>query len=98
MELECEEVVEGNRFFRLTFDLSAFGVSTRFGPARERGTRVDLALWLPDDPQNPVKVKAEVVGTAPMHQGARLAFRNPPAEAVRRIHRYLKSRGLRFDA
>ncbi len=92
VELDCEERVEGGRFFRVTRDLSTFGVSTRTGHPHERGTRLDLLLYLPDQPRRPVQVNAEVVGWDNEGHGMRLAFRNPSAEAVRRIHGYLRSK------
>lgn len=92
VELDCEERHEGTRFFRITKDLSTFGLSTRSGFPHELGTRLDLRLYLPDDPQDPVCVQAEVVGWHNEDGGMRLAFRSPPAETVRRIHRYLKAR------
>lgn len=92
VELDCEERHQGTRFFRITRDLSTFGVSTRSGFPHPMGTRLDLRLYLSDDTQNPICVQAEVVGWHNEDGGMRLAFRNPSAEAVRRIHRYLQSR------
>ena len=92
VELDCEERFEGTRYFRITRDLSTFGVSTRCGYPHPVGTKLDLALYLPDDPRVPVKVQAEVVGWHSEDGGMRLAFRSPSAEAVRRIHRYLQTR------
>lgn len=88
-ELDCEERIDGSRYFRVTRDLSTFGVSTLAGFAHPLGTRYELLLYLPDEPRSPVRVQAEVVGYERGGGGTRLAFRNPPAEAVRRIHRYL---------
>ena len=91
VELDCEERLGEQRYFRLTWDLSTFGLSTRYGHAHPRGTRLDLTLYLPDAPKNPIQVRAEVVGTCPESQGARLAFRNPSADVVRRINKYLRA-------
>lgn len=90
VELDCEERLGEQRYFRLTWDLSTFGLSTRYGYSHPMGTRLDLALYLPDAAE-PVQVRAEVVGACPESKGARLAFRNPSADAVRRINRYLRT-------
>lgn len=87
--LDCEEQINGTRYFRVTRDLSTFGLSTRSGDRRQLGARFDLRLYLPDDAKNPVQVQAEVVGWNNEDAGMRLAFRNPSAEAVRRIHKFL---------
>ena len=92
VELDCEERVDGGRFFRVTRDLSTFGLSTRTGHPHELGTRLDLLLYLPDEPRRPVRVTAEVVGWDNEGHGMRLAFRNPEKEAVRRIHAYLRTK------
>jgi hypothetical protein len=91
VELECEEQIGHSRYFRITWDLSAFGLSTRYGYPHPVGTKLKLALYLPDDPE-PVRLRAQVVGLWPENSGVRLAFRSPPADAVRRINRYLRSR------
>jgi hypothetical protein len=91
-ELDCEERMNGSRYFRVTRDLSTFGLSTRTGYPHPRGTRFELILHLPDLPRHPISVQAEVLGWDNEDGGMRLAFRNPPADAVRRIYRYLKSR------
>ncbi|MGA9522506.1 MAG: PilZ domain-containing protein [Myxococcaceae bacterium] len=92
VEVDCEEIVDGMRSFRVTRDLSTFGVCTRFGYPHRVGMRFEMVLYLPDDRTNPVQVQAEVVGWNEGGAGMRVAFRNPPGEAVRRIHRYLRSR------
>ncbi len=91
-ELDVEERALGARYFRVTRDLSTFGLCTLTGFTHPVGTRLDLLLHLPDEVREPVRVHAEVVGIDPSGNGTRLAFRNPPVEAVRRIHRYLRAR------
>lgn len=90
VELDFEERVEGSRFFRLTSDLSTFGLSTRTGTPHPVGTILELALYLPDETL-PVRVQAEVVAHRTHQNGMRLAFRNPSIEAIRRVHRFLMS-------
>ncbi len=92
VEVDCEEIVDGMRYFRVTRDLSTFGLSTRFGYPHKIGMRFEMVLYLPDDRTNPIKVHAEVVGWNEGGAGMRVAFRNPSVEAVRRIHRFLRSR------
>lgn len=92
VELECEERAGGSRLFRITTDLSTFGLSTRHGHPHPRGTRLKLALHLPDEAGTPVEVDAVVVGTFDDGGGMRLAFRRPSVEAARRIHKYLSTR------
>ena len=88
-ELDVEERGQGGRYFRVTRDLSTFGLCTLTGFTHPVGTRLELLLYLPDHVREPVRVGAEVVGIDRSGNGTRVAFRNPPAEAVRRIHRYL---------
>lgn len=92
VQLECEERDEGARYFRITQDLSTFGLATRQGFPHPRGTRLNLALHLPDLPGEPVQVEAEVVGWYDAMGGTRLAFRQPSVEAVKRIHKFLTAR------
>jgi hypothetical protein len=89
--VECEERLGPTRYVRLTSDLSPFGLSTRQGYAHPVGTRLRLALYLPDQPRQPIHLKGEVVGVLGQSAGVRIAFRNPSGDAVRRIHHYLKS-------
>jgi hypothetical protein len=93
VELDCEEHFEGARYFRLTHDLSTFGLSTRHGIPHPPGTRLKVALYLPDEPQRPLVVGCEVVGRNSHSGGLRLAFRRPSREVVRRVHSYLQSCG-----
>lgn len=92
VELECEELSEGARFFRITQDLSTFGLSTRQGFPYEKGARMELALHLPDEAGVPVRLTAEVVGPYDERGGTRLAFRQPSPQAVKRIHKFLLAR------
>lgn len=72
-----------------THDLSTFGVSTVGGPSYTIGTRLHLAIRLPDGDPRSVNVEAEVVGWHSETGGVRLAFRQPSVDAIRRIHRFL---------
>ena len=92
VELEVEEQQGDSRYVRITQDLSTFGMSTRQGHTPATGSRLSLSLFLPDEPLAPLKLEAEVLGPYDAHGGMRLRFRQPSLEAVRRIHRYLKSR------
>lgn len=92
IELCCEERLGNKPYYRTTYDLSTFGLSTQYGHTYPAGTVVELKLHLPDDLRRPVDLRAEVVGIQEETAGMRLAFRNPSSEAVRRIHRYLFAR------
>lgn len=72
-----------------THDLSTFGVSTKGGPRYTVGTKLFLAINLPDGNFRPVTVDAEVVGWHSETDGVRLAFRNLSVDAARRIHRFV---------
>jgi hypothetical protein len=89
VQLECEERVGPHRYFRVTHDVSPFGLSTRYGYPHPVGTKLELWLYLPDDPSHPVKLQAEVVGEWPDEAGVRVAFRSPSGQAVRRISKLL---------
>lgn len=91
VELECEEKHGDTRYVRLTTDLSTFGMSTRHGPTPVHGSRLQLKLFLPDEPMAPLKLEAEVLGCYDDRGGMRLKFVRPSLEAVRRIHRYLST-------
>jgi len=73
-----------------THDLSTFGVSVRTGSTPPLGTRVNLKVFLPESPTEPMELEAVVLGSFDDHGGARLRFVNPSLEAVRRIHQLLK--------
>lgn len=89
VELECEEQQGGSRYVRLTRDLSTFGLSTLEGHTPKKGTKLKLKLFLPDEPNAPLALEAEVLGACRPSGGMRLKFSSPPLEAVRRIHRFL---------
>lgn len=89
VELCCEDRTQRPTYFRTTYDLSTFGLSTQGGDRYRKGTRVSLRLHLPDDLRRPLDLRAEVVGTHAVTGGMRLAFKSPSPQAVRRIHRYL---------
>jgi hypothetical protein len=72
-----------------THDLSTFGLSLT-GAIIPKGTRLSLALLLPDDPAVSVTLRGVVLGPLDARGGARVKFLNPPVEALRRIHRFLK--------
>ncbi len=90
VELEVEEQQGDSRYVRVTHDLSTFGMSTRLGHTPPTGARLNLSLFLPDEPLAPLKLEAEVLGPYDDKGGMRLRFRQPSLEAVRRIHKYLK--------
>ena len=87
--LDCVERLGTQRFFRVTHDLSTFGLSTAVGDAHALGTRLHLALHIPDGGAEPVYVEAEVVGIHAETGGMRVAFRRPSAAAVKRIHKFV---------
>ncbi len=92
VELECEELNGDSRYVRLTTDLSTFGMSTRHGPTPDAGSRLELKLFLPDEPMAPLKLTALVLGAYDHKGGMRLKFLKPSLDAVRRIHRFLTLR------
>lgn len=92
VELECEERSGTSRYFHVTWDLSTFGLSTRYGYPHELGTRLSVFLHLPNEPSNPVEVTGEVVGRNAESGGVRIAFRNAPIDSLRKIHRFLSRR------
>ncbi len=73
-----------------THDLSTFGLSLKGGPTPKKGSSVQLKLFLPDAPTEPLLLKGRVLGSLDASGGARVKFVNPPVEALRRIHRFLK--------
>lgn len=81
----------GDETMRLvTNDLSTFGLSISGGPTPKKGTKLTLKLFLPDEPTEPLVLKAEVLGSLGEHEGVRMRFINPDLEAVRRIHKLVK--------
>jgi hypothetical protein len=93
VEVECEERIGSSRYFRITSDMSTFGLSTRHGWPHEIGTRLQLLIYLPDGIDDALAVEAEVVGPFNEYGGMRLAFRNPNVDVLRRIHRFLNGQG-----
>lgn len=91
LAIRCEEWVGTSRCESTSTDLSTFGVSTKGGALHPVGLKVDLVIYLEDGVENPVEVRAQVVGRDEGH--TRFAFRRPRVEAIRRIHKYLSRRG-----
>lgn len=83
--LETEDA--GTRVMAQTYDLSTFGLSIRAGQTPARGKVVSLRLFLPDDLDAPLQLKAEVLGPFDEDGGVRMRFVKPDIDAVRRIHR-----------
>lgn len=85
------EADAGDETMRLvTNDLSTFGLSISGGKTPKKGTRLTLKLFLPDEPTEPLVLKAEVLGSLGENEGVRMRFLNPDLEAVRRIHKLVK--------
>ncbi len=82
--------LEANHIRLLTNDLSTFGLSIRGGKTPRRGTRLELKLFLPDLPEEPLQLDAEVLGPLGDEDGVRVKFIKPPLDAVRRIHKLVK--------
>ncbi len=87
LDIEAEE--GGETVVMRSHDLSTFGVGVKSGPTLEKGNRITIRLFLPDEPTTPIELKAEVLGPFGENGGVRMKFINPPVEAVRRIHRLL---------
>ncbi|MFZ5439877.1 MAG: PilZ domain-containing protein [Myxococcota bacterium] len=85
------EADSGDEKLRLvTNDLSTFGLSIAGGKTPRKGTRLALKLYLPDEPEAPLELQAEVLGSLHDGEGVRVRFLNPDLEAVRRIHKLVK--------
>lgn len=85
------ETGEGDEAMRLvTHDLSTFGLSVSGGATPKKGTKLELRLFLPDEPTNPLVLQAEVLGPLGKDGGVRVKFIKPDLDAVRRIHRLVK--------
>lgn len=82
--------LEANHVRLVTNDLSTFGLSIRGGATPKRGTRLELKLFLPDAPDKPLMLDAEVLGPLGGEDGVRVKFIKPPLDAVRRIHKLVK--------
>lgn len=89
MQLDIEAEEGGETVVMRSHDLSTFGVGVKSGPTLEKGSRIAVRLFLPDEPTTPIELKAEVLGPFGENGGVRMKFINPPVEAVRRIHRLL---------
>lgn len=85
--LETED--QGARVMAQTFDLSTFGLSVRTGHTPAKGRVMTVKLYLPDDPTNPLVLRAEVLGAFDADGGVRMRFVKPDLDAVRRIHRLI---------
>lgn len=83
--IETED--QGTRVMSQTYDLSTFGLSVKGGHTPVKGRIVALRLFLPDEPNAPLELRAEVLGPFDAEGGVRMKFVNPPIEAVKRIHR-----------
>lgn len=86
VETESGEV----KVMQTTHDLSTFGLAVRGGHTPPAGARLRVKVFLPDEPQAPLDLEAEVLGAFDEHGGARMRFLKPAVEDVRRIHRFLK--------
>lgn len=85
------EITVGETSLRLvTNDVSLFGLSLLSGTSPRKGTVLVLKLYLPDDHQVPVRLRAQVLGPLGSAGGVRLKFLEPAVDAVRRIHHLLK--------
>jgi hypothetical protein len=85
------EADSGDQTMRLvTNDLSTFGLSISGGVTPKKGTRLQLKLFLPDEPTEPLLLDAEVLGPLGKDDGVRVRFIKPDLEAVRRIHKLVK--------
>src|SRR5262245_19790949 len=76
-EIICVERVEGTRYLRTTYDVSTFGLSTRYGHLHPVGTELDLELQLPDDGSRPLQLRTKVVGHVNRTGGMQMAFKRP---------------------
>lgn len=85
------ETRDGDETMRLvTNDLSTFGLSIAGGKTPKKGTRLQLRLFLPDAPTEPLELEAEVLGALDAEGGTRMRFIDPDLEVMRRIHKLVK--------
>lgn len=91
VRLQCEDVGFPDSKMLQSEDLSVFGVCVRTEEPYKRGSRLLLELHLPDGGEAPLALRCEVVGWDKRRRRARLAFRDPPVRAVRRILRFLQT-------
>lgn len=85
------ETRDGDETMRLvTNDLSTFGLSIAGGKTPKKGTKLQLRLFLPDAPTEPLELEAEVLGALDAEGGTRMRFIDPDLEVMRRIHKLVK--------
>lgn len=85
------ETHDGDETMRLvTNDLSTFGVSIAGGRTPKKGTKLQLKIFLPDEPTDPLQLEAEVLGPLDANGGVRMKFIKPDIEVMRRIHKLVK--------
>lgn len=85
------EVTVGESSLRLvTNDVSLFGLSLLSGTSPRKGTQLMLKLYLPDNHEAPLRLRAQVLGPLGTSGGVRLKFLEPAVDAIRRIHHLLK--------
>ncbi len=85
------ETRDGDETMRLvTNDLSTFGLSIAGGKTPKKGTKLQLKLFLPDAPTEPLELEAEVLGALDAEGGTRMRFIDPDLEVMRRIHKLVK--------
>ena len=85
------ETRDGDETMRLvTNDLSTFGLSIAGGKTPKKGARLQLKLFLPDAPTEPLELEAEVLGALDAEGGTRMRFIDPDLEVMRRIHKLVK--------
>ena len=72
------ETRDGDETMRLvTNDLSTFGLSIAGGKTPKKGTKLQLRLFLPDAPTEPLELEAEVLGALDAEGGTRMRFIDP---------------------
>ncbi|PZR07300.1 MAG: hypothetical protein DI536_28015 [Archangium gephyra] len=85
------ETRDGDQTMRLvTNDLSTFGLSIAGGRTPKKGSKLQLKLFLPDEPTDPLLLEGEVLGPLDANGGVRVKFINPELEVMRRIHKLVK--------
>lgn len=85
------ETNDGDQTMRLvTNDLSTFGLSIAGGRTPKKGSKLQLKLFLPDEPTDPLMLEGEVLGPLDDEGGVRVKFIKPELEVMRRIHKLVK--------